>query len=158
MHCTQMQSFPFSFLARSYMYDIFLRLCLTSSGMDGRSPFDLCHWYSVLCQNKMETTTNIFYIVTLQRLTMWSAQCSYTSDLTRGLGRDAERLPKALQSTVNTKNLPEPQEEGRGDLAENELWLVVEQVVAQQVPAPRAPVCTLPHSASLCTAVLCGPL
>ena len=58
-------------------------------------------------------------------------------------------VPKALQSTVNTKSLPKPQEEGRGDLAENKLWLVLEQVVAQQVPAPRTPVCAPPHSASL---------
>lgn len=60
----------------------------------------------------------------------------------------------ASQSTVNTKSLPKPQEEGRGDLAENELWLVLEHVVAQQVPCPRTPVYTLPHSVSLSTAFL----
>lgn len=63
-------------------------------------------------------------------------------------------VPKASQSTVNTKSLPKPQEEGRGDLAENELWLVLEHVVAQQVPALRTPVYTLPHSVSLSTAFL----
>ena len=41
-------------------------------------------------------------------------------------------VPKASQSTVNTKSLPKPQEEGRGDLAENELWLVLEHVVASR--------------------------
>lgn len=50
-----MQSFPFSFLARSSTYYIFSRLCLTSSETGARSPFDLCHGYSVLCQNKTKT-------------------------------------------------------------------------------------------------------
>lgn len=37
------------------MYYIFSRLCLASSEIDARSPFDLCHGYPVLHQNKMET-------------------------------------------------------------------------------------------------------